>query len=105
MEGNGAFWVQVVASAGVLTPLVLGILGFIERRSKQAKDAEEANGEPETIRAGVRIDPANDPVSILRERVTTLEQTVRWIAEERDYFYVEAVKAGARVEPPRIKYT
>lgn len=96
-------WVQIVASVGVLTPLVLGILGFIERRSKQAKAAEEA-GAPAAVQAGVKIDPTNEPANILRERVTALEQTIRWIAEERDYFYIEAVKAGARVEPPRIKY-
>lgn len=99
MEVNGAVWVQIVASIGVLTPLVLGILGFVERRSKAAAKPADA-----TVQAGVQIDPRNDPVSILRERVTALEQTVRWVIDERDYYYVEAVRAGAAVPEPRVRY-
>ena len=100
MEVNGAVWVQIVASIGVLTPLVLGILGFVERRSKAAA-AKPADA---TVQAGVQIDPLNDPVSLLRERVTALEKTIRWVTSERDYYYAEAVRAGADVEPPRINY-
>lgn len=100
MDANGAVWVQVVASIGVLTPLVLGILGFVERRSKAAADKPAAA----TVQAGVQIDPLNDPVSLLRERVTALEKTIRWVTSERDYYYAEAVRAGADVEPPRINY-
>lgn len=99
MEVNGAVWVQIVASIGVLTPLVLGILGFVERRSKAVEKSADA-----TVQAGVQIDPLNDPVSLLRERVTALEKTIRWVTSERDYYYREAVRAGADVEPPRINY-
>lgn len=104
MEGNGAFWVQVVASAGVLTPLVLGILGFIERRSNKAKDAA-SKGETAAVSAGVAIDPAAQSLAdVLRERVRGLEQTNTWLADERNYYYDKCLAAGLKVDPPRVRY-
>lgn len=104
MEGTGAIWVQIIASVGVITPLVLGILGFIERRSNQAKKAE-ASGSAPTVQAGLPVGASSESVSdVLRERVTALEQTIEWIAAERNYYYDKCLAAGVPVDPPRVRY-
>lgn len=101
MEVSGATWAQVIASVGILTPLILGILGFVERRSKQA----EAKGESgPTVVVGEAVDPTAASLrEMLSEQVAQLELRISWVAEERDYYYRRCVDANLDVPVPRVE--
>lgn len=104
MEVGGATWAQIIASIGILTPLVLGILGFIERRSKQAKKAEEKDTATPTVVAGEAVDPTAATLrEMLREQVAQLELRISWVAEERDYYHRRCVDANLDVPAPRVE--
>lgn len=98
-EANAGLWMQVIASIGILTPLVVAILGFIERRSDRRREQQAA-----PVSAGEAVEPeAMTVTDVLLARIDDLQDLAGWLASERDYYHGQCVKAGLDVPAPRIR--
>lgn len=79
---------EVAVAIGLLTPLVLGILAFIEKwRNAKKKDVEPADGQTIVQGMTVPVDYAADLITELRRDRTVAER-------ERD----EAIKRAERLQ-------